>query len=262
QFRYFCDRDDTFPAPIKSVLAFGPDEVFFTAISQITYWNGQTQEYIECIPVSATKLWGTDRNNIYAVGALGKIAHYDGSGWRRIESGTDVDLLDVWGTLEGQTVWSCGYSSDATRTVLVKIVDLQVRWRYEDQNHINVFRPDSLSGLLMGVYMDRPQQVFICSGAGLYLAPANTHGEARRIGPGDWFFRARPRRMRASLRNNIFITGDFSMIWHFNGVSWYEEWQFTGRLRLRGIALKGNMVIFAGLDIQTNRAVIIRGNRI
>ncbi len=28
--------------------------------------------------------------------------------WTKIESGTNVNMNDVWGTTDGKTIWTCG----------------------------------------------------------------------------------------------------------------------------------------------------------
>ena len=43
------------------------------------------------------KVWGTDAQNVYAVGANGVILHFDGSAWRQQASGTARDLISLWG---------------------------------------------------------------------------------------------------------------------------------------------------------------------
>jgi len=46
-------------------------------------------------------LWG-DSGGVYAVGDSGTILHYDGTAWSRQASGSDAELLDVWGDDEGR----------------------------------------------------------------------------------------------------------------------------------------------------------------
>lgn len=43
-------------------------------------------------------VWGTSREDVFAVGLSGRILHYDGISWSEMQSGTDADLYAVWGT--------------------------------------------------------------------------------------------------------------------------------------------------------------------
>lgn len=43
-------------------------------------------------------IWGTSDDNIFAVGAVGWIIHYNGREWTGHDSGTEMQLADVWGS--------------------------------------------------------------------------------------------------------------------------------------------------------------------
>lgn len=43
-------------------------------------------------------VWGTSPNNVYAVGDVGTIMHYDGSAWQVVDTPTRQDLYAIWGT--------------------------------------------------------------------------------------------------------------------------------------------------------------------
>lgn len=102
-FRAFCTHGSLFPSRARSVFAFDRNNVFISSGSQITHWNGNSQTRIDCIPVSVNKIWGTGADDIYVVGTLGKIAHYDGSNWQELNSGTTVDIQDIWGAKNPQS---------------------------------------------------------------------------------------------------------------------------------------------------------------
>jgi len=65
------------------------------------------------------------------VGSGDNIAHYDGTNWTKINSGTTVDLMDVWGGKDGKVNWACGYNSNYALTTLVKISNSTVTKIYE-----------------------------------------------------------------------------------------------------------------------------------
>jgi len=62
------------------------------------------------IDASALALWGKSSSNMYFVGLNGSIVHYDGSTFTKMESGTDVDLVDIDGNQDGSRVFVSGYN--------------------------------------------------------------------------------------------------------------------------------------------------------
>jgi hypothetical protein len=250
--------------PINFSFSFENGEVWFGG-NGIVRWNGINFSNVEIDqnawgPVAINKMWGSTTDDVLIVGDEGSIAHYDGSSWQKLESGTTVDLLDVWGSPDGSVVWACGYT-DFVGTILLKITGTTVEIVYEDiDNWFNV-RPDSISGVLTSLWTNDPSKLYIITPAGMYVASANTHGEAHRLWTENNFLPGFPRALRGRTGNDLFTAGDFSFMAHYNGASWHIYNRFAGRIRSRGIAITKNLLVLAGLDIQSNRATIIRGER-
>lgn len=57
------------------------------------------------------KIWGTAADDIFAVGDGGLILHYDGESWTQQESGTDLDVIALWGDDEGNVLAVGGRAS-------------------------------------------------------------------------------------------------------------------------------------------------------
>lgn len=66
----------------------------------------RSQEFAQ--PVNA--LWGSGPRNVWAVGQVGQLAHYDGRAWTQIPSGVRAHLNAVWGS-EPSDVWAVGKTS-------------------------------------------------------------------------------------------------------------------------------------------------------
>jgi len=58
-------------------------------------------------------IWGFSASDIYSVGDMGTILHYDGIDWSTMESGTTEDLFDVWGIADHKI-----YAVGAAGTIL------------------------------------------------------------------------------------------------------------------------------------------------
>ena len=51
---------------------------------------------------SINKIWGTSSNDLYIVGNSGNIAHYNSTNWQKVESGTNLNIGDIWGVPDGE----------------------------------------------------------------------------------------------------------------------------------------------------------------
>ncbi|MBM4310654.1 MAG: DUF1566 domain-containing protein [Deltaproteobacteria bacterium] len=61
-------------------------------------------------------VWGTALDNVYAVGAKGTVLHYDGSSWQQIEVPTRQQLNDVWG-ISANEVFAVGNKGVIIRSI-------------------------------------------------------------------------------------------------------------------------------------------------
>jgi len=102
-FYTFCNQEHKASYPAKTVFSFTDGVITITSGSQITYIENVEQKNVECIPVSVNSIWGISSEDFYVVGNGGKIAHYNGSSWIKIESGTNNRISDLWGIHNSKT---------------------------------------------------------------------------------------------------------------------------------------------------------------
>ncbi|MDI6805015.1 MAG: hypothetical protein QME58_14470, partial [Bacteroidota bacterium] len=83
------------------VFAFGPNDIWVGS-SIPEHWDGQrwkfhgsTRGYQGGFRIR--KIWGTSSRDLYVVGDGGNIRYFNGVSWRRLESGTDLDVYDIYG---------------------------------------------------------------------------------------------------------------------------------------------------------------------
>ena len=105
---------------IKSVFAFSSNDIWFSAF--VRYLNGQFVE----LPIpgilmgwGVNKIWGSSSNDLYVVGNGGNIAHYNGSQWTKIESGTTLHLTDIYGDDAGN-VYAAGVNIPEVNGVVLE----------------------------------------------------------------------------------------------------------------------------------------------
>ena len=242
RFYTFCGQPNTGPYPIKSIIAFNENNIWLTSNSQITHFDGVNQLSIQCLPVSVERIWGTNDNNIYLIGANGKIAHYNGVSWSSMESGTEVDLLDIWGGSDG-TLWASGYSGDYGTTVLL---------RNSVSSWVKVFEGTSSEqnngftiNLITGVWSKNIFRIYLMKSDGIFLqANQNELFLQKRIAK----FRYGSYSISGTDDNNIFVSG-WRYVGHWNGISYREYPElYQGNRDYYSIKAKGNTVCAGGSD--------------
>jgi|GEM_PF-6922037 len=88
----------------------------------------QGSGYIHSSLAWLTDIWGSSASDIYVVGNLGVILHYDGSNWKEMNSGTQYWIDGVWGTYSGH-IFAVGTS----RTILYRY---DPAWQHVQQGSV------------------------------------------------------------------------------------------------------------------------------
>ncbi len=240
-------QGQSFLAPMKSIFAFSPNDVWI-GLDQIIHWNGTQYISIELSDAVfqswINKIWGSSSDDLYIVGNNGNIAHYQNGSWTKIESGTDVNLKDIYGTPDGSTVWVSGYE-DFKPTVLLKIFNSKIETIFNSRDYLFVFYPDHISGEITSVWTNSSNFIYLATPFSLYRKSIYSDPsieKALRFGdPLKWL----GLRTRGTSLNNIFIVGNRGNVHHYNGVTFstYEE-------------LSDNNVFYYSLDVKTNLSVL------
>ncbi len=94
-------------APLKAIYAFSHNKIVVTSGGGMWWFNGNNWN-AECsinplLTGAINKLWGSSSSDLYAVGNNGNIAHWDGRKWTKIESGTTLNINDIWGDYNEKT---------------------------------------------------------------------------------------------------------------------------------------------------------------
>jgi hypothetical protein len=194
----------------------------------------------QCIPISVRKLWGSDSQNVYAVGINGQIAHYNGVLWTRIESGTDLNISDIWGIPDGNGGFNKYLAAD---NAMLKI----------DANN-NLSRIDAESGMIIISVWGVSNKMIYTAGAGVSIYK-NQDWERINIPGVQSIYR-----IRGENHNNICGIGSpGSIIYHFNGYSW-QYMNPNPNNRYWRIEIKENIIATSGYQGEKAAVTIIRSN--
>jgi hypothetical protein len=209
-------------APLEGIFALGTGEIILTSgVPYLPDGNGNWKLYhlwnmgiLDQDDGGVTRIWGTSLNNLFFVGRKGSIVHYDGSNWQKLESGTSVNINDIWGSYNNQTGKSfilCA-ASNVYQLGENKILSIN------DQNEVD-FISWNTGRRVHSVWFENNFKMH-ASGSGVFFGSSNSEWKEQTDLPLTF-----TRRIRGNAKNDLFVTGDFGLVAHFNGVEWniYNE---------------------------------------
>jgi hypothetical protein len=239
--------------PIQAIFSFAADDILFAHIDgSISHYDGigfaNDCSLITQLNGSVNKMWGVAKNDLFVVSGNGFIAHYNGSSWQKIESGTDLPINDIWGAKDDETgedyiLCPASYKFQLDEKKLLRInPDLSVQeenWPFQDRR-------------VHSVWFKNEYHIFIC-GAGVFLR--NRTGQYNEFNEIPLIF---TERIRGNDINDLFVAGDFGILAHYNGLNWkvYPDAAFG---LYRSLDYKGDIAVASGEE--AGQAVILMVKR-
>jgi len=260
QFYTICGQASRTPYPASSVFAFSATDVWITSRGgQLAHWNGTTQTATICNPdpFVINKLWGENANSILAVGydgQVGRIGHFAFGTWQRIESGTTLDVYDIFGQRNSITGEQEVYAVAAKQFVSFDKRILKIAG-----NSVSAVSDSGIPYSLHGIWFKAGRK-YCVAGSGLYSKNTiNSATSWKWLHPGvtDYYLYA----IRGNEINDLFSCGSFGELIHYNGISWtsFRATTSIAQGALYEISVKGNVSIAVGYDAP--RAIAAIGRR-
>ena len=250
-------RGNLITPPLEGTFAFSNTDIWFVGSLPI---KGDGENWImydlrtTVDPnISLSKAWGSSSSDIYFVGRNGSIAHYLNGTWSKIESGTDLDIYDIWGDYNST---SGGYEIIAVAAKQFVTYDKKI-FRING-NTVQNIQTDSIPYSIHGLWFKSGKKYFV-TGAGLYSKNnINNSSLWEWLHPDvtNYYLYA----IRGQDTNDLFVCGAFGETIHYNGKTWksfINETSIYGTLN--NIDFKKNLVVAVGYD--SPKAVIKMGTR-
>ena len=204
----------------RTVLAFSENDIWFEGMIK---WDGTKytvhKNGFPLLPNGEgwqiNKMWGTRSNNLYAVGNGGNIAHYDGTNWTKIESGTNVDLVSIWGSPDGKVVWACGHKSDYSASALLRFKEGKREKIFEGLSSYEI--NGEPIGLLRGGWTKSEQMSYISNNQYLYQLRGS---DIQKLEKKTNYYGELIFSINGPDRNDFFVSGQHGLVGHYNGVSY------------------------------------------
>jgi hypothetical protein len=239
------------PGPLFSIANFD-GEIFVVSYANLLKWTGSDWEekafFMEQIPFNGQvlKIWGTDSNNIYCVGRNGAIFHYFGTGWQEVESGTDLNLYDIYGEysrIKGE------YEILITAANFTVSFDKQIL-KINNSNTVTPLATEGIPYSIKEVWFEADREYYIV-GAGLFSKNnVDSEGEWEELDVNYAYLEC----IDGSGLNDIMIGGHFGELHHFNGVSWKSYSDMPSSSILKTVKMKDGLVLIVG---NNNRGAFI-----
>jgi hypothetical protein len=255
---YHWELSSATSVPLRTVFVFADTDIW-AGSSAPYHWDGRSWIGYNVTGIFGgwiNKFWGTSSHDLYMVGTNGSIAHYNGTVWQKMESGTTFQMQDIYGAKNNKTggweilaVAANLYSGNSAR--LLKI-----------NKQTSVTLPtDGLGQNLSGVWFKPPYHYYIVGG---FIYRNSKVGDSKfpwiKYSPGEinnYYTFA----IRGTDINDIVTVGAFGELLHFNGATWKNYYNTLGMASgsFYGVAIKGNLIIAVGhIDA---KAVIAVGRR-
>jgi len=193
---------------LHGVWGSGPSDVWIVGLDSqdgyIARWGGTANQWVpEMIPSvpGLRAIFGFSSSNVFAVGDVGTVLHFDGTGWTKEappSSALTESLLGVWGASANE-VWAVsdkgsiyGRSASGTWALVAKQTGpLNAVWG-TGPNDIWAVGP--------------PDKAFHYDGSSWTSAPTGTKRQLYSV----W----------GSASSNVWAVGDHGLMVHYNGTSW------------------------------------------
>jgi len=213
---------------IRTIYAFNSNDIWFSAFVR---YDGK--KFID-LPIpdiligwSVNKIWGTSSNDLYVVGNGGNIAHYNGTSWQKVNSGTTTNINDIWGFYDDNTSQKNILCAVSNRITAGDYKILVIENNTVDSITWNTNRR------VQSIWFEDNLKIF-ASGGGVFI----------NNGDNKWYEQNElplisTNRIRGTAKNDVFVGGDFGLLAHYNGLNWkvYPE---------------ANVALFYSLDYKNN----------
>jgi hypothetical protein len=241
----------------RAIFGFGQNDVWITSAGTVARWDGSTYSFLcipsEQLPGSINEIWGASPNSVYLVGNIGTVVYYNGSNWTKLNSGTTIDIQDIWGATDcrGETeiLAVASYGTEIPQAKeLLKIVGTTV----------SEVSSDGLPLALASVWFSPMQKYYV---GGDLLYSTSTLGDRWQQEPNQPLYYVS--KIRGTGLNDVVVCGGLGHLSHFNGASWKH---YTGSElpRIEGnyisVAIHPRVAVAVG-GIVGGKAIALVGRR-
>lgn len=207
--------------PLQAIHSFATDDIYVTTGGEVIHFDGDTwkkwtflfDDLNDTTFGGINRFWGTENGNLYGAGNKGNVFFYDGTNWQRLNSGTAIDIRDIWGAQKpdgSYEILSIASSPFISSAQLFQI----------DGTMVTPVPNGNFTVTLSTIWFI-PGQCYYVGGDGFYSTPSFESAWQQNSDFPPYYKQT----IRGFGKNEIFVTGAFGLVSHYNGASWHH---YTG----------------------------------
>jgi hypothetical protein len=241
-FPSICGSNNKTPYPAKSIISFTDGQIWISSTGdKIARLQNGIQVDNFCLPSNVSmlinKLWGKSSNDLYAVGNLGNIAHWNGSRWTKIESGTTLNIYDIYEGSDGNPVAIATNTGGAGNENLLLTIDAKTKTVTGTKIDTPVYS--------MVRYLNINKRKHYLCGAGVYSSTTLKNKNWKKENTLNYYTTG----ISGGEYNSIICSGVYGYIGYWNGKRWINTF-YPGMGAYPGgysrVVKKGDIVVMTG----------------
>jgi hypothetical protein len=242
--------------PLKAIWVFSATNILVTNGGSIVRYDG-VNATMDCgmnslLAGAINKIYGVSPQDVYAVGNVGTIVHYNGSTWQRLESGTGLDIVDVFGSTNQSVKQILAVASRAYATRDRAILHIDAL-----SGQATTLSDSGITQPLEGIWFVGGR-IYYVVGSGIYRRWSVTSHESWRalhtgVTPNYSYS------VRGTAMNDLIVVGAFGDVIHFNGLNWKVIQELRTNGNFYRVAVTSRLVVAIGF--RGGREVVVRGYR-
>lgn len=259
---------NNFWADPRDIFGFSADDIWIAGSrvnntlpsKSIHHWDGIRWSVVDSgiLYEHCFSVWGSSSSSLFFGFDSGLIAYYDGNNFIRHETGTEAQIVDLFGFSDND-VYACGIEKDKElprdSTAYYIFHFDGIGWSIMDSDLVTM---ENLSlDLPWRLWSNQPGILFGVNGRRIYQnASHSSWKQIYEVETAVW-------RLHGTDINNMFAAGYWgSSIYHFNGLKWknFKEFRRTDFFGWAVFAIK-DLVFIAGDNSYDLNAYIIRGKK-
>lgn len=253
--------------PLMAICAFSPNNIIVSDGGMTANFDGEKAitdfRINSLLSGNINRIFGKSPNDLYVIGNKGSIVHFSNGNWQKIESGTKLDLMDIY-SVDGKDFWISGGNFQNYNGILLKgnASGFSIIGEGRSISRDLLFRP-YFAGVAKTIWLSGSNTVYF--GGNLLQRIKSGQMDLVRSLPGNDIgvnvngkYQGFISQLRGNSDNDIMMVGEGNTVRHFNGVNWQQlgmPYDFGNGYTWLSVAMKNNIAIAAGRN--SSRAIIM-----